>query len=439
MSRVDRLQPHHKRTLQTASVLGRTFQHGVLDGISDDDLKGPILKQTLEELVERDFFHIVSESGSGEAIHLHSAGDAADFLDTEYAFKNAMTAEVAYESLLKSQRRELHKRTGDLIETIAPDRLDELAAILAFHFRRAEEYEKSYRYMVRSASRAAGVFANKEAASCFSNALALVGDGGPLAGAGAGLDPAPASVHEALADVYYVTGRYPGAADQLDLALVTIGESPHRVTLLRKKGQVYEKWGKYNEAKAHFEAALDLMRKPLDTIEAGHIYSGLGLASYHEGNLDEAVELATLALEMMETVENDRGIAQAASNLGIVYFKKEDWPNARLFHERSVAISSRAEDVFGLAAGHNNLGLVALREGGWDTARAHFDKSLELFKKLGNKHGAARIYDNLSQVYSEIGEKDRAIDYMKKAVSILADISAEETGPSPEMWQSGAW
>ena len=458
MSRVDRLDPQHKRTLQTAAVIGRVFQHGVLDGIADPDLKGEPMKRSLEELVQRDFFQIVSQpdsigtdgspaarrngvSDSSTAFHLHSrdAGDQASFLETEYIFKHAMTAEVAYESLLKSQRRDHHKRTGELIETLAPERLDELSTILAHHFRHACEFEKAYRYMARSAMRAASVFANEEAVSCFSNALALAEESGPLADETVALEPAPSSVHESLADVYYVTGRYSAAAAQYDLALVTVGDSPHRVTLLRKKGQVFEKWGKYDEAKAHFEAALDLMRIPLNTAEAAHIYSGLGLASYHEGNLDEAVDLAALALEMMETIENNRGIAQATSNLGVVYFKKQDWNNARVYHERSVGIFEQVGDLFGLAAGYNNLGLVALHEGDWDLACANFDKSLALFEKLGNKHGTARIYDNLSQVYSETGQKDKAIDYMKKAVTILADISAEDTGPSPEMWQSGAW
>ncbi len=458
MARVDRLHPKHKQTLQTAAVIGRAFQHGVLDGIVDKDLRGDPTKQSLDELVQREFFQIINQAestdtgvasktdrngspDSSHAFQLHSSGTSgqAAFLETEYSFKHAMTAEVAYESLLKSQRRSLHKRTGELIEKYAPERLDELSAILAHHFRHAGEFEKAYRYMTRSAIRAASVFANEEAVSCFSQALALAEETGPLADASGPLDPSPASIHESLADVYYVTGRYSEAAAQFDLALVTIGGSPHRVTLLRKKGQVYEKWGKYAEAKAHFEAALDLMRKPLDTIEAAQIYSGLGLASYHEGNLDEAVDLAALALEMMETVENARGIAQATSNLGVVYFKKEDWKNARHYHERSVEIFDGAEDIFGLAAGYNNLGLVALREGQWDAARAHLEKSLELFQKLGNKHGTARIYDNLSQVFSEMGRKDEAIDYMKKAVAILADISTEESGPSPEMWQSGAW
>jgi tetratricopeptide (TPR) repeat protein len=104
-----------------------------------------------------------------------------------------------------------------------------------------------------------------------------------------------------------------------------------------------------------------------------------------------------------------------------------------------VGIFAQIDDTFGLAAEHNNLGLVALCEGEWDMARAHFEESLVLFDKLGNRHGTARIYDNLSQVFSETGQKDKAIEYIKKAVAILADISTDETGPSPEMWQSGAW
>jgi hypothetical protein len=69
----------------------------------------------------------------------------------------------------------------------------------------------------------------------------------------------------------------------------------------------------------------------------------------------------------------------------------------------------------------------------------HFEKSLELFERLGNQHGLARVYDNLSQVYIDQDKGEEAMAYMKKAVAILREISADKSEILPEMWQSGAW
>ena len=47
--------------------------------------------------------------------------------DLAYTFKHALTHEMAYGSLLRETRRMLHRRVGEAIEAIYPDRLAELA------------------------------------------------------------------------------------------------------------------------------------------------------------------------------------------------------------------------------------------------------------------------------------------------------------------------
>ncbi len=53
--------------------------------------------------------------------------------ELEYIFKNALTQEVAYESLLKKKRRELHEQVGRAIEEIYATRIEEHYEVLAHH------------------------------------------------------------------------------------------------------------------------------------------------------------------------------------------------------------------------------------------------------------------------------------------------------------------
>jgi tetratricopeptide (TPR) repeat protein len=92
-----------------------------------------------------------------------------------------------------------------------------------------------------------------------------------------------------------------------------------------------------------------------------------------------------------------------------------------------------------LAASLNNLGLAHHRRGDLDQAAAYFERGLEIFERIGNRHGLARSYDNLGQVYMDKEEREKAMDYLKKAVAILAEISVDKDEIEPEMWQSGAW
>src|SRR5262249_31124573 len=58
----------------------------------------------------------------------------------EFAFKHALTRDVAYESLPRPERRRLHRRVGEWVEHFAPDRALERAEIAAYHYVEARRY-----------------------------------------------------------------------------------------------------------------------------------------------------------------------------------------------------------------------------------------------------------------------------------------------------------
>ena len=59
--------------------------------------------------------------------------------ELEYLFRHALVQDAAYESLLKQERRSLHRLVGDALEQLYPERHGELAAVLARHFEQAGE------------------------------------------------------------------------------------------------------------------------------------------------------------------------------------------------------------------------------------------------------------------------------------------------------------
>jgi tetratricopeptide (TPR) repeat protein len=95
-------------------VIGRAFWTGPLYALLDDGARD------LRVLEDRDF--IRRRSGST------LAGEV------EYAFKHALTREVAYDSLTRARRAQLHARFGEWLETTIGD---EAAALLAHHYAEA--------------------------------------------------------------------------------------------------------------------------------------------------------------------------------------------------------------------------------------------------------------------------------------------------------------
>ena len=83
----------------------------------------------------------------------------ACYPDVAYTFKHALTHEMAYSSLLRETRRTLHRRVGEAIEAIYPDRLAELAETLTDHFERGEVWAQAARYALDAAEKAKSRYA----------------------------------------------------------------------------------------------------------------------------------------------------------------------------------------------------------------------------------------------------------------------------------------
>src|SRR5262249_43575795 len=115
-ARVDMLGTAEKTALQAAAVVGRVFWAGPvteLAGGTDADFG---------VLIERDF------------IRRRPASSMAG--EREFAFKHALTRDVAYESLPKARRARLHAALAEWLEGFGEGR-DELAPLLAHHYAEA--------------------------------------------------------------------------------------------------------------------------------------------------------------------------------------------------------------------------------------------------------------------------------------------------------------
>ncbi|HEY3132048.1 MAG TPA: hypothetical protein VGL91_21510 [Acidobacteriota bacterium] len=99
---------------------------------------------------------------------------AAPQKEVEYFFRHALVQDVAYDSLLKQDRKELHRAVGEALERIYPDQLEKIASTLAYHFEKAAIPDKAIHYLARAARNAARAFANQEALSLSQRGLELL-------------------------------------------------------------------------------------------------------------------------------------------------------------------------------------------------------------------------------------------------------------------------
>jgi tetratricopeptide (TPR) repeat protein len=94
--------------------------------------------------------------------------------ELEYLFRHALVQDAAYESLLKQERKALHRVVGEALETLYPERRGELAAVLAMHFEEAGDAERAIRYALEAARFALERNAIVEAFGLYGRAAALL-------------------------------------------------------------------------------------------------------------------------------------------------------------------------------------------------------------------------------------------------------------------------
>jgi class 3 adenylate cyclase/tetratricopeptide (TPR) repeat protein len=150
-ARLDRLDESTKRTVQTASVIGREFALGLLRRVSD-----------LHEQLERS----LAELKRIELIY-----EKAGLTDLEYVFRHALTQDVAYGSLLHAERRRLHGMIGTALEELHAARLEGRTEELVYHFRRGEVWDRVVRYARDAAERATALCVDDKAVEYYETVL----------------------------------------------------------------------------------------------------------------------------------------------------------------------------------------------------------------------------------------------------------------------------
>jgi class 3 adenylate cyclase/tetratricopeptide (TPR) repeat protein len=154
-ARIDRLPADEKDLLQTLAVMGKEFTLRLVRAVvthSEDEINRMLNNLQLSEF-------IYEQPAVG---------------DVEYAFKHALTQEVAYNSVLQERRRALHERIGAAIESLYADSLDDYVEQLAHHYRRSNDAAKAIDYVARAADMALTRNAVSEAITDYKEALELL-------------------------------------------------------------------------------------------------------------------------------------------------------------------------------------------------------------------------------------------------------------------------
>ena len=161
LARIDRLQEDVRRTVQLASVIGKSFLYRLLEAIAEAEqqLEGHLAQLQRVDLVR----------------------EKTRLPELEYMFKHSLTQEAAYNSLLLERRRDFHRKVGEALERLFADRREKYLGLLAHHFEMAGEYTRSVEYLIQAGDQARLTDEHSEAIGYYQRAIALLNELGEQA------------------------------------------------------------------------------------------------------------------------------------------------------------------------------------------------------------------------------------------------------------------
>ena len=397
LTRLSALAEGERVTLQYGSIFGRNLWEGGLAALGLPDSAA-----ALQRLQPRGFVEAQPESSL--------AGEK------EWSFHHNLLQAVAYESVLKRTRRELHTAAAIWLESQArkAGRLDEFVGILADHLDRAGEKTAAADWYLRAGARSHSQGAFLEARTSFERALELVppSDHARRWQAWLGRNDAVAwlgdrEAHQQSVEALVELSQYLGPA--------YLAEAHTRQAVLLDLA------GDYPAALAEYNAAMFNARQSQATSLELRLLGMMVICQNRLGDAAGAAATAQRALSRIHELEEIDSI-KVLSNLAVYYVESGDLARAAQLHQEQAAISQRLGERGNQANALMNLGYDHLCLGMYEAGREALEQSLRLFETFGARRELAYARLNLGLIYWRNSDLSAALNLLKSVQPELAAV-----------------
>ena len=346
--------------------------------------------------------------------------------------------------MLKRDLRSLHQRIARSIQASTHWLPGEKNEILAYHFQEGNNPSESIPYLIASAEKASQRFANEAVVQYYRQALTLmdgenqqnspqyhkaqIGLAQALKYVGE-FEEATSIFEDLLRDVLEPDSQIlPGDSEQIELVLESIREL---ADIRAREGNL--------------ELAHELLQRGLDLLgDKGRVeYPGqwrrlidrTAWVTFRQGKLEEAFNLADLALFNAETWELEDPITLASlhNTLGGVYWTRSRHIDAIQSVERGLEIYKDMNYHWGMAIAYTNLGVLNFSLGRWSESVANLEQADALRREHGYTPERPTNLINLGEALMCMGDHDSAREKMEASRDISMRLGMDIAAQYAEM------
>jgi len=334
-----------------------------------------------------------------------------------YKFKHILTQEVAYDCLLKHQRKPMHGLVGEAIEELYPERIEEHVDQLAYHFGHAEIWQKAVQYGQEAAKKAKGL-------SQFEGALKLLErvHGWLLK------LPEDNKRRETLTDILLQQEqlcetlgereRQQRIIDEL-LSLLEITKDRTKLAdVYRRQGELFTILGRFDSAEPVLRDSLRISQELIDAAGERNTLRSLGFLDWQRGATQAAVANNEAALSISRQLGEKTAIAGDLTNLGNVLRHSGDYKGALKCVEQALDIADEIADPVKQVVTRHSAATIHRDLGDNDTAISIIERGLEICREHRLWLHQMFQLSVIANIFWDQGKHEESLEYHKEALDL---------------------
>ena len=404
-ARLDGLTKEERQLVQDGAVLGKTFTKqglAALTGLEENELE-PLLSS----LVRKEVLSLQGDPRSPER--------------GQYSFLQDILKHVAYETLSKRDRKAKHLAAARFLTSAGSGEEDELAEVVAAHYFDAyraapddgdadELRTKAREMMVRGAERAASLGATAEAQRAYERAIELVDD--PLAQAE--LEERAGTMARIGARADEARWHYERAIELFNAA----GASHPAARVSAWLGEILWDGGRLEQALDDMNKAFELLSPEEPDADLAALAAQLGRFLFFAGEPDLAFRRIETALELAEALVLPDVLSQALNSKGMILTSRDRLQEGTALLRYALEVALAADKPTAALRAYYNIADGLQRADRYEEARAAIRDGLALARRVGHRWWEWNL---LGQVYPQF-----AVGRWDEALAVTAEVPAEE-------------
>ncbi len=355
--RLERISEKNRPLLHVAALAGREITPEVLQWVQSKDTS--YQQMTFDEWLL---------SGVNAAI--------LEVQDEVWRFTHDKLRENLVAAIEKDKKHHLHKQIAEALEAVY-EKPDDHAAMLAFHWRAARQYDKEAHYLKVVGKRQLETSSFQQALETFQRYMKL-----------------SHSFHDPET-LYYIARAHNGLGNNevsivhLRRAMNEAVKQPHNGLMARiesRLANILWRLGRYDQAQENAQAALELAEKAGERLVHADALATVGIITAITSTPADSQAYFERSLAIYESEGYRKGMADTYNNMGINAVEMGKIQVGSDYYASSAMLCEQIGDRLGWLIANNNIAELHLIQGNYAEAEALYDQSRELARKIGAQY-----------------------------------------------------